>query len=418
MDLKSALPTLVRAKCSKCNEPIEIRTFGLCRAVACVKCSAVFKYDAVSHYLTHQRTLNGSSKPPYLQPGDEGTLLGRRYLVTGWVVKKEVSTAFHWTEYHLFNPVHGFAQLSLFDGHWTFHEAMRIYPRPANINDIVLFERNAYQVFNTYQCRVIDAAGEFTEDPKDQEYAKVREFIAPPYMLTRELRDNELVWYQGRYVEPGDVKSAFGKVAAAPVRTGVGACQPMRMAIPANVLKTLSVWIIALFVLTQFMLAITWSPREVLKGDIGMTPAVPNEPIVSNSFHLDGWRNGIELFVRANGVDNSWFEMEGVVVNDATGASRKFTFNIEYYHGYEGGENWREGGVDDAIVFSNLPAGDYHLEMYPTSDPKRRIAYANIRVEERPRLWSNFFFLLLLAMAFPAVVWWRHHSFEIARWGE
>jgi len=418
MDLKSALPVPVRLKCSKCSEPIEVRTFGLCRSVVCARCSAVFKYDPLEHYLTHQRTFNGSSKDPFLRPGDEGILLGRRYLVTGWVVKKEVATSFQWTEFHLFNPVHGFAQLSMFDGHWTFHEAMRVYPRPANINDIVLFERNAYEVFNTYQCRVLDAAGEFTEDPKDQEYAKVREFIAPPYMLTRELRDNELTWYQGRYVEPADVKAAFAKSDPLPLRSGVGACQPMRMAIPVNALKNISVWSVGLFVLTQLLLAFMWSPKVLFQGPQDMTPSAANEPLLSRDFHLDGWRNGIEVFLRADGVDNSWFELAGVVVNNATGESRKFNFNVEYYHGYEGGENWKEGGVEDGIVFSHLPAGDYHLEMYPTSDPNRRIAYASIMVEERPRLWSNFFFLLVLSMLFPLIVWWRHNRFETARWGE
>lgn len=418
MDLRSTLPVPVRSKCGKCHEPIEIRTFGLCRSVVCAKCSALFKYDPVSHYLTHQRTLGGTQQAHYLLPGDEGTLFDRRYLVTGWVRKKEVSTSFQWTEYNLFNPVHGFAQLSLFDGHWTFHEAMRVYPRPANINDIVLFQRNAYQVFNTYQCKVLDAAGEFTEDVKDQEYAKLREFIAPPFMLTRELRDDELVWYQGRYVEPAEVKKAFAKTASPPVRNGVGACQPMPMAIPANTLKTMSVWIVVFFVFTQIMLALLWNPKVLLQGGQDMIPSVPNEPILTRSFHLDGWRNGIEVLLRVDGVDNSWFELDGVVVNDATGASRKFTFNIEYYHGYEGGEHWREGGVEDAIVFSNLPAGDYHLEMYPTSDPRRQIARAIVKVEERPRLWSNFFFLLVLAMAFPFIVWWRHNRFETARWGE
>lgn len=418
MDLKSTLPVPVRSKCTKCNEPIEVRTLGLCRSVACAKCSAVYKYDAAARYLTHQRTLGGSIKVPYLQPGDEGTLFGRRYLVTGWVVKKEVSTSFHWTEYQLFNPVHGLAQLSLFDGHWTFHEALRVYPRPANINDIVIFERNAYEVFNTYQCKVIDAAGEFTEDVKEQEYAKLREFIAPPYMLTRELRDNELIWYHGRYIEPGDVKAAFDKSTAPPVRSGVGACQPMRMAIPLNTLKTITVGIIALFVFTQIMLALLLPPEILIDTQQQVSNAPPGEPVLSRSFHLDRWRNGVEIAVLAGTVDNSWFELAGALVNDKTGETRKLSFNIEYYHGYEGGEHWKEGGSKDAMVFSLLPAGDYHLEMYPTSDPRRTVDTIRLKVEQRPRLWSNFFVLLLLAMIFPLFIWWRHDRFETARWGE
>lgn len=422
MEVMRLLPDPVKHTCTQCGAPMSVRLAALCRFVVCGKCHASYLHDAQHGLLTYKRTCKGARARRYLEQGDEGTLFGRRYIVTGWVAKKESAASYYWSEYQLFNPVHGFAQLSVYEGHWTFHEQLRVYPRETNINQTLIFDRNVYEPFNKYSCTVLAAAGEFTRDVNDDQRAKVQELIAPPYMLTRELEDDELAWYLGRYLEPAEVRKAFGKERMPEPRKGVGACQPMKLAIDKDVLKTISIAAFLLLLITQVVLRIADAPVAVLENTFAGAPAIgpDNQPkgIESGSFRLDRFRNSVEVFANAPGVDNSWFELAGALINNATGETRSFTFNIEYYHGYTGGESWSEGRRNDGIVFSALPAGDYHLEMYPTSDPRRPISEFLVRVEQHPSLWSNFWLVLLLALAFPLITWYRVDRFETNRWGE
>jgi hypothetical protein len=420
MDLKSTLPAPVRAACPACKAEVTVRLHGLSRFVACGNCGHGSIRDTPTGYLTERRQYRTRVAKPYLLPGDEGVLFDRRYLVTGWVRKKEKSTPYSWMEYHLFNPVHGFAQLSVYEGHWTFHEQLRIYPRETHINQILIFQRNAYEPFNTYACSVLEAEGEFTRDVNDDQSAKVNELVAPPFMLTRELEPDELAWYLGRYVEPKEIRQAFGKQLDPEPRNGVGACQPMKLAIDKNVLRTISVIAVIVFLLTQFVIAVADAPKVLLQEVHVATEGPDGRPVTmeSSSFTLDRPYNSVELFARAPDVDNNWFELSGALVNNATGASRTFSFNIEYYHGYEGGERWSEGGTNDGIVFSSLPAGTYHLEMDAAFDTARPVRRVELRVDHTPTLWSNMWSLLLLALAFPLITWYRVSSFETNRWGE
>jgi hypothetical protein len=420
MDLKSTLPAPVRSSCPSCKAQVNVLLHGLSRFVACGGCGHGYIRDTSTGYLTERRQYRTRVAKPYLLPGDEGVLFDRRYLVTGWVRKKEKSTPYVWTEYHLFNPVNGFAQLSVYEGHWTFHEQLRIYPRETNINQILLFERNAYEPFNSYSCSVLEAEGEFTRDVNDDQQAKVSELVSPPFMLTRELEPDELAWYLGRYVEPKAVRQAFGKERDPEPRNGVGACQPMKLAIDVNVLRTITIIAVLLLLVTQLVISVTDPPRALLTETHTVMDGPDGRPLPmeSSSFSLDRARSSVELFARAPEVDNNWFELSGALINNATGESRSFTFNIENYHGYEGGENWSEGGTKDGIVFSALPAGTYHLEMDAAYDAVRPVRRVEVRLEQHPTLWSNMWLLLLLALAFPLITWYRVSSFETNRWGE
>jgi hypothetical protein len=239
-------------------------------------------------------------------------------------------------------------------------------------------------------------------------------------MLTRELEPDELAWYLGRYVEPKAVRQAFGKERDPEPRNGVGACQPMKLAIDVNVLRTITIIAVLLLLVTQLVISVTDPPRALLTETHTVMDGPDGRPLPmeSSSFSLDRARSSVELFARAPEVDNNWFELSGALINNATGESRSFTFNIEYYHGYEGGENWSEGGTKDGIVFSALPAGTYHLEMDAAYDAVRPVRRVEVRLEQHPTLWSNMWLLLLLALAFPLITWYRVSSFETNRWGE
>lgn len=420
MDLRITLPAAARPLCPTCSAELVIRLHGLSRCIVCPGCGRVFSRETSTGKLSELRRYHIRNFIPYLVPGDSGELFGRRYLVTGWVQKKEKGTSFKWVEYHLFNPVHGFAQLSVFDGHWTFHEQLSVYPLDVNINGILVFDRRAYEPYNSYSCIVLEAAGEFTRDVNDDQRAKLRELISPPYMLTRESDPDELAWYLGQYVEPAVVKKGFAKTKEPPLRSGIGAAQPMKLAIEKDVLRTISIAAVAVLVLTQILLGISSGPYTVQEQSYatGLDTAGSYLEVEGPPFTLSDHLSAVELRVAPRDLDNNWFEVGGALVNEGTGEVRSFNFNIEYYHGYEGGERWSEGGTKDGIVFSALPAGTYHLKFQPAFDRSRPVGGFVASVDVDPMLWSNMWLMLALALAFPLLTWYRVSNFEANRWGD
>lgn len=420
MELKDTFPAPLNASCKQCKRPLVIRLHGLSRFVVCHGCGHAMHRDTATGYLTERRTYSSRKFDPYLEPGDEGELFGRRYLVTGWVRKKEKGASYSWVEYHLFNPVHGFAQLSVYEGHWTFHEQLKVYPRASGIEDILLYERNAYQKYNAYSCTVTEAAGEFSRDVNDDQRAKVKELIAPPYMLTREQDPDELAWYLGQYVEPDDLRKAFGKSRMPPPRHGVGAAQPMRLAIDKNILRTISIATVAVFIITQLFFW-TFDAQYTIAShglQVRMDGAPGAQALETPSFELRSPYEAVELMVFPVGLENTWFSLSGALINEHTGETRSFDMDIEYYSGYEGGERWAEGSKNEGIVFSAMPAGTYHLELYPAFDSARPVTMFSVELSGSPTLWSNMWLLLFLAMAFPLITWYRVQKFETNRWGE
>jgi hypothetical protein len=386
----------------------------------CHGCGHAVHRDTATGYHNDRRSYTARQLKPFLEPGDEGDLFGRRYLVTGWVRKKETNTPYTWAEYHLFNPVHGFAQLSVYEGHWTFHEQLKVYPRASGIEEVLIYERNAYERYNSYKCTVLEAAGEFSRDLNEDQRAKVQEYISPPVMLTRELEPDELAWYLGRYVEPELVKEAFGKAEAPPPRKGVGAAQPLRLAIDKNVLKTISAFAVVIYLLTQvfFWLGDSKSPIGSWNLQVKQSTPAMGEMVETPSFDLRSRYGAVEIMVFPAGLENRWFSLSGALINEHTGEARSFEMDIEFYSGYEGGEHWSEGGRSDGIIFSALPAGKYHLELYPVYDSRNPVTNFSVQVNGSPTLWSNLWVVMLLAMIFPLITWYRVTSFENKRWGE
>ena len=79
----------------------------------------------------------------------------------------------------------------------------------------------------------------------------------------------------------------------------------------------------------------------------------------SEPFELKGRKNIV--ITAAASVDNSWVEIEGDLINQATDESEAFSLPVEYYSGVEDGESWSEGNRSPDVYLSARPAGTYIL---------------------------------------------------------
>jgi hypothetical protein len=102
-----------------------------------------------------------------------------------------------------------------------------------------------------------------------------------------------------------------------------------------------------------------------------------------------------------------------------SGRSYAFGRDISYYYGRDGGESWSEGNSRDEVVLSDVPAGEYLLQIQAETPAGggTQISDRLVVVRDVP-LWSNFFLTLLALVIFPVIAWWRSHSFESRRWAE
>jgi hypothetical protein len=117
-------------------------------------------------------------------------------------------------------------------------------------------------------------------------------------------------------------------------------------------------------------------------------------------------------------VDNSWLWVAGDLVNNADGRTFPFEQSVEYYHGYDGGEYWSEGGQSRDQLISAVPGGEYYLNLdvesgdFKDSQPRT----FTISVWRDISTCSNYFWCLSFLSALPLIVWIRMRRVEVARW--
>jgi hypothetical protein len=144
------------------------------------------------------------------------------------------------------------------------------------------------------------------------------------------------------------------------------------------------------------------------------TSAIP--PIVTEAFTVAGTgTSNLEFDLRAP-VQNEWVDLEATLVNDQTGEEYAFEVGVEYYSGYEGGESWSEGSRSESRFISALPAGRYHLNLFPSKAPTSHNLHFELEAKRDVSMFSNFYLTLLAVLLYPAYQWWRMGNFERLRW--
>jgi photosystem II stability/assembly factor-like uncharacterized protein len=85
----------------------------------------------------------------------------------------------------------------------------------------------------------------------------------------------------------------------------------------------------------------------------------------------------------------------------------------------DGGESWSEGSKSESLFMSQVPAGTYHINLYPEwgSINKDQNNF-EIWVYEDVPMWSNFWVTLIVAALVVIIYYIRFRIFESNRWME
>ena len=134
----------------------------------------------------------------------------------------------------------------------------------------------------------------------------------------------------------------------------------------------------------------------------------------SEPFELKARQN--ILITATTNVDNTWLEVQGDLINQATDESQGFSVPVEYYHGVDDGESWSEGGQSQGVHISAMPEGSYVLGLDVRWERFQQPATLNVRIEQGVPNALYLLFALIAVSVFPLIMLFYHYSFEKRRW--
>ncbi|MDQ3290690.1 MAG: DUF4178 domain-containing protein, partial [Bacteroidota bacterium] len=257
------LPGHLQLMCPHCKQVIRLVTYAQAVLVGCGSCNRIFR-TREKNLLVQKQFQTKNEKMPVIPLRKKGRLGGVLYSVVGFISYKEENYAYYWREYVLFHPVHGYAFLSEYDGHWNLFRFISDYTHGKSLKYSFHYNEQKFDLYNKYKVDVLYAEGEFFWDILDDS-GHYTEYVAPPYIMNRIIARNEISWMLGEYIEPKEIKEAFSITTEMPLRTGVGASEPFSSSFSFESLKI--VVLITTLLLVFLQAVFVKSSNETLLGD-------------------------------------------------------------------------------------------------------------------------------------------------------
>lgn len=405
-------------KCTSCGAPISV-TQADTKAVGCSHCGAVVAADDPDLKIL-SAALKVLTKPS-LDIGITGKLKGRAYAVIGYL-KRFTGTPperYEWEEYLMYSEEAGYAWLIQYNGHWSLGKPVTRQPEEVpGPRPQARFLDQRYKHFATYRAEVAQVIGEFNWRVKVGEHAEVFDYIAPPYMLSREVTEREMTWTVAEYLTQEEMLKAFKPARALPKQVGVGANQPAPPGSDPPYWKVCALFLLIMVVI-QLVLASKGDHNAVWQGTLALDKGETQHSLSVPTVHVDG-RQGNIVVAQHTDMNNRWLDTEVSLINTQTGEAFQAQREISYYQGYDDGEHWSEGDADDTTSFNKVPPGDYVLDVAGETNTKDGDGPINdqIKLLRDVPAWSHFWLFFLLLLIPP----WFHRitgdDFEGKRWAD
>jgi hypothetical protein len=411
-------PKLTAFQCPSCGASLEVRGLRQTEAIACASCGAIIDITD-ENYRIISRALSAVRHDPLIPLGTRGKLRGETFEIIGYLRRKinVEGVDYEWSEYLLFNPYKGFRWLTEYNGHWSYVKTTtNVPPLQENVSyQEVDYLGRTFHHFQTAEAEVSYVLGEFYWRVQVGEKCSVSDYVAPPYILSREQTLNEVSWSVGEYIEPETLWQSFGLKTVPPARIGVAPNQPSLYASQSGKIVRLLGLLVLFAVLIHFLFVVFSNDKMVYQNEFVSHQSDTEKALVTDVFEIPGRISNVVIQSKAQ-LDNSWIYLSMALINEETGNAHDFGREISYYHGVDGGEAWSEGGISDEVILPSVPSGKYYLRIEPDS-PSSSVNYSILVYRDVPR-WSYFFITLGALSLIPLFYWWRERSFESRRWAE
>lgn len=301
-----------------------------------------------------QRIIKKPVENVVLEVGQKGIIGNVEYSVVGIIVRK-FGSSIYWREYYLKDEKRGNAFLSESNGHWVFLLPLPKEKLRTKSSKQIIFNQKTYRWYETTQCH-IDAAAGFFEDTLNFNIATYKEYVNGTGMISQEKSVSTTECFIGNHISKYTVKKAF-KIPNLPNYSGIGIVQPFYV----NIRQAINILCVAalLICLLQLYVYTSRTNYSVFEETVKFED-VKNKEMVSKSFTLSGGSAPLKINLHS-AVDNSWANVQLSLINENTNEAVYTSKDIEEYHGYEDGENWSEGSMDQEFNLCGVSSGKYHF---------------------------------------------------------
>ena len=417
-----AKPALRALKCTQCGGSIELRGGHNVRSIVCQYCGSCL--DAKDEFKLLHKFVN--NKRPYMpiKIGASGKLRGVMFTVIGALQyeEREEGEVYHWLEYLMFSPTHGYVYLCYEDGHWVLvHEVKDLPETPVELfsprKTKFKVRDKSFKVFESSGAQISYVEGELTWLAKQGEKIMYLDAVCPPYMYSIEQRGSEQEFFWGEYISPAEMNEAFRIENIEPA--SVFCCQPMLV---SPLFEAFSKGALAASVLALIMyFMISSNGRTVFQQNFTNQLFADGE--TSKEFKVDSPGTLYGITVQTPNLKNAWsfFDVR-VVDRDETNQLFTMPTALSYYEGYEDGEYWSEGETEVVSYFRVPETGEFKLavdgEGGTGEEPAPNFSLGNVGVTIRKGVrlghYTLIWFVVCLLLAAPYAI--RYLRFEQARW--
>lgn len=316
-----------------------------------------------------------------------------------------------WCEYELRSATGNCKYLTEENGNWTLSEAIEFHKYLGrlevhyNDRDFALFDKGKYQ----------NKSGVGFFDFKiSRDNISYKDFISPPYLLSEETEEQHTVVYYGQHIAAKEIKKLF-QLNAIPSKTKIGMAQPFYF----DMSKTITTFCFAaIIILISHMYFYNQSSNQLVYSN-NIDLAIGNErEMATDVFELKGPIAPLTIYIKT-GVDNSWLATDFSLVNQKTGETAYFSKDVEYYHGYEGGESWSEGSSSEDFNICGVSSGQYKITFKPSRDSSD-VNNSQMSIDVYWNESSNWNFMTALCsfVAVSFILFMIKNNYEQRRWSD
>lgn len=406
-----------KVSCPQCGGALELRAPDRTERVGCPYCGSLL--DANEGNLRFLKSLGKSRWSPVLRLGSSAEFDGVSQTVIGFLVRStEIDhITYYWREYLLYSLKLGFRWLVESDHHWTYVSPVP----PSHVRsewNYAEWNGKSLKTFQRATAEVEYVTGEFYWKVEKGEKVRAVDYVRPPEMLSSEAtggeKSSEISWSHAVYVPWQEIARKFA-LPNMPRPQGVGPCQPF---LHRDIYPWWGLFVAAAVVL--FVVLRMSSPEKILMQENvkfpAMTGATTPSVVFSGPVQTSGGKN-LQVLVHAN-VNNTWFFVDGDLVEEKSQRVQHFELPVEYYHGVDDGESWSEGSQENDTFLSAPPAGSYVVRMEGSWQTWSAPMTVSVTIREGVARWSYFVVLLLALSVIPGLVLLWERSFERSRWSE
>lgn len=403
--------------CRSCAAPLPVLGGHQVRSITCGYCGAVM--DAHDEFKVLAKYQQVSRPETPFEIGKVGIIKGVGFTVIG-VVRygyQDKWGRYEWVSSQLFSPTHGYAWITLNEGHVVFTRSVRELPSPAlptgttPKKSSISLRGEKFRFYEGFEASITFVEGELTWLASLGDKVQVAEYIAPPKAFEYEQSEGELSYALSEYLDPKEVMEAF-KLTSLPKRKKIHPAQPFKTSAFGQAIANTSYWFLILSAVALVFIMIIGGGQKVAETQLRLTPGL----ITQLPFAFD--RPNQLLYVRiATNLNNSWTYVEATIVDDTGETVSALGREIGYYSGYSGGESWTEGSRDSTATIKLPRAGSYALEI--EVDPQSPGATnASIEIWQGYFPWRYFVGLTVLFLIAALSITIRRLIFEKRRWAE